>query len=64
MTTRLVLTNIEGFLVKKATRFGNGAKVDCPKQYLGKTVYLVVLKNEPRKSDTKNKQTRKRKQGT
>jgi len=24
---------------------GTGAKVDCPKEYLGKTVYLVIVKN-------------------
>ncbi|MGC8982123.1 MAG: DUF2080 family transposase-associated protein [Minisyncoccia bacterium] len=22
--------------------FGNGAKVDCPKEYIGKEVYLVI----------------------
>jgi putative transposon-encoded protein len=29
---------------KKVTPFGTGAKVDCPKEYLGKTVYLVIIK--------------------
>jgi len=42
-TTELRLTGILGFIQKKVTPFGNGAKVDCPKEYLGKTVYLVVL---------------------
>jgi len=42
---RLVLTEeIEGFIQKKATPFGTGAKVDCPKEFLGRTVYLVVCK--------------------
>lgn len=36
------LRNIQGFLVKKVTLFGTGAKVDCPKEFLGKTVYLVI----------------------
>ena len=31
-----------GFIEKRVTRFGNGAKVDCPKEYLGKRVYIVV----------------------
>ena len=32
----LVLTDeIEGFIQKKVTPFGTGAKVDCPKKYLG-----------------------------
>ncbi len=37
---------VEGFFRKKVTPFGTGAKVDCPKEYLGKTVYLVVCKCE------------------
>jgi putative transposon-encoded protein len=27
---------------KKVTPFGTGAKVDCPKEYLGRKVYLVI----------------------
>ena len=45
-TTELKLTGILGFIQRKVTPFGNGAKVDCPKEYLGKAVYLVVLENE------------------
>lgn len=41
--TELGLKNIRGFLVRKVTKFGTSAKVDCPKEYLGKEVYLVVL---------------------
>ena len=41
--TKLQLTNIRGFLKRKVTKFGNGAKVDCPKEHLGKTVYLVIV---------------------
>ena len=41
--TNLNLSNIRGFLVKKVTKFGTSAKVDCPKEYLGKEVYLVIL---------------------
>ncbi|MFH1641881.1 MAG: DUF2080 family transposase-associated protein [Nanoarchaeota archaeon] len=41
-TTELTIKNISGFLKKKVTKFGTGAKVDCPKEYLGKNVYLVV----------------------
>jgi putative transposon-encoded protein len=43
---KLVLSEgIQGFLMKKVTKFGTGAKVDCPKEFLGKTVYLVVVEN-------------------
>ena len=41
--TELYLKNIRGFLVRKVTKFGTSAKVDCPKEYLGKEVYLVIL---------------------
>ena len=50
---KLTLTDIEGFFIKKVTRFGSGAKIDCPKQYLEKTVYVTVLKNEPTKRGDK-----------
>lgn len=42
--SKLILENIEGFVKRKVTNFGNGAKVDCPKEYLGRDVYLVILK--------------------
>jgi len=41
--TELIVKNINGFYVRKVTCFGNSAKVDCPKEHLGKTVYLVVV---------------------
>jgi putative transposon-encoded protein len=43
---KLVLTEgVIGFFRKTVTRFGTGAKVDCPKAYLNKTVYVVVCKD-------------------
>jgi len=33
---------ILGFFEKRVTRFGNGAKIDCPKEFLGKRVYVVI----------------------
>ncbi|MEW5897348.1 MAG: DUF2080 family transposase-associated protein [Nanoarchaeota archaeon] len=27
---------------KTVTKFGTGAKVDCPKEYLGRKAYLVI----------------------
>ena len=38
----LNIKNIRGFLKRKVTKFGTSAKVDCPKEYLDKTVYLVI----------------------
>lgn len=41
--TELKISNIEGFFKRKVTKFGTSAKVDCPKKYLGKMVYLVIV---------------------
>ena len=41
--TTLQVENIKGFLIGRVTKFGTGAKVNCPKKYLGKTVYLIIL---------------------
>ena len=46
---KLVLENIEGFVKRQVTKFGNSAKVSCPKEYLGKEVYLVFVKNDSHK---------------
>ncbi len=43
--TEIKVSGTIGFLEKKATKFGNGAKVDCPKEYLGKRVYLIICKD-------------------
>jgi len=42
---KLILENIEGFVKRKVTKFGNSAKVSCPKEFLGKEVYLVIVKD-------------------
>ena len=35
---------VETFYEKVITRFGNSAKVDAPKKYIGKRAYVVILK--------------------
>ena len=35
---------ILGFIEKTVTPFGNSAKVDCPKQYIGKRAYLIICR--------------------
>lgn len=41
---KLVLTDdVTCFFQKTVTPFGNGAKIDCPKEFLGRTVYVVVV---------------------
>lgn len=44
--TKLIITGIEGFVIRKVTPFGTSAKVSCPKEYLNRTVYLVFVKDE------------------
>lgn len=43
--TKIVVSGVEGFFRKTVTPFGNGAKVDCPKEYLGRGVFLVITKD-------------------
>jgi putative transposon-encoded protein len=45
-STKIILDGVAGFMKRTVTRFGTGAKVDCPKEYLGKEVYLVVIDDE------------------
>lgn len=35
---------ILGFFEKVVTPFGTGAKIDCPKEFLGRRVYVVVCR--------------------
>lgn len=37
--------NIRGYFEKTVTKFGTGAKVDIPKEHLGKRVVILVCKN-------------------
>ena len=39
----LTLKGIKCFLEREVKPFGTGAKVDCPKEYLGRKVYLVII---------------------
>lgn len=40
--TKVTVDGIAGFLKRTVTKFGNGAKVDCPKEYIGKEAYLII----------------------
>lgn len=40
--TELKVKNIGGFFKKKVTKFGTGAKIDCPKEYLKKKAYVII----------------------
>lgn len=39
-----ITDEVEVIFEKKVTSFGTGAKIDCPKEYLGKRVYILIRK--------------------
>lgn len=43
--TEVKVKGVAGFIEKNVTKFGTGAKVDCPKEYIGKRVYLIIRKD-------------------
>ena len=51
---KIILENIEGFVKRRVSKFGNSAKVSCPKEFLDKEVYLVFIKNEIQQSNLKS----------
>ena len=51
LKTKISVEGIRGFIKRRVTPFGTSAKVDCPKEYLGHDVYLVILENEKQKSN-------------
>lgn len=38
--------DVETVFEKTVTRFGNGAKLDCPKEFLGKRAYIIIRKDQ------------------
>jgi len=39
-----LVDNIEHVYEKKITKFGTGAKIDAPKEFVGRSVYVLVRK--------------------
>lgn len=39
----IVVKNISAYFEKKVTKFGNGAKIDTPKEYIDKKVIVLVI---------------------
>ena len=37
-------SKVDFFFEKKITRFGNGAKIDAPKEFIGRKVIILVEK--------------------
>ena len=38
-------TEVKFFFEKKITKFGNGAKIDAPKNFIGKKVIVLVIED-------------------
>ncbi len=45
-----------GFLEKKVTPYGTGAKVDCLKEYIGFPAYVVICKTAKKHEKTTKNQ--------
>jgi len=46
--TKFTIENIDGVIQKTVTAFGNGAKVDCLKEYIGRPAYIIICKENPK----------------
>lgn len=44
ISNEISVKNICGYFEHKVTKFGTGAKIDCPKKYLGLEVVILVKK--------------------
>ena len=44
-SNEITVTGITGYFEKEVTKFGTGAKIDIPKEYLGKKVFVLVSNN-------------------
>lgn len=42
---RLVIEPVRLYFEKEITKFGNSAKIDCPKKFIGKKA-IVVIEND------------------
>lgn len=45
ISNEITIKNIQAYFEKTVTLFGNGAKIDTPKEYIGKKVIVIVLRD-------------------
>lgn len=43
ISNEITVKNIRAYFEKQVTRFGNGAKIDAPKEHFGKKVIVLVI---------------------
>lgn len=41
----VIKDTVEQIYEKRITTYGNGAKIDAPKKYIGKRVFIIILKD-------------------
>ena len=41
----MIKDKAEVIFEKTVTKFGHGAKIDCPKEHIGKQVYVIIRKS-------------------
>lgn len=39
---KLIIEPVKLYFEKEVTKFGNSAKIDCPKRYIGKKAIVVI----------------------
>lgn len=44
--TELRVEDILGFMKRKVVRYGTGAAVICPKEFLGRNAYLIITQEK------------------
>ena len=41
----ITVKNIRGYFERRVTKFGTGAKIDIPKEHLGKKAVIIIYEN-------------------
>ncbi len=42
LRNKLIIEDVKFYFEKEITRFGNSAKIDCPKKYIGKKAIVII----------------------
>jgi putative transposon-encoded protein len=50
--TTLTINNITGYFTGTVTPIGNGAKIGCPKEYIGHQAYIIIIPKENTNNNT------------
>lgn len=49
ISNEIKIEHIRGYFERTVSKFGTGAKIDAPKEYLGKKVIVIVSEERPKK---------------